>query len=1123
MNPYKLKNVFEYLTSNNQLLKKKLKLGTSEIPIPPKRDDVTTIEAINRFNKANPRVDTTNLKPLSVKQSNVKKPDEAVVQDAVSKPIITLDPEKDSFKKISNVLGAYKKYRRGEKNPKLNFNKFFELYSTENFAEGGRIGYKDGPKLTDFLNVQASGSKTGKNQITGAPEGITADSETINAIIKADIPVSEKINLLATYGYGKGRTRIENKDQEIFLDEGGYRDRNVGIDFNRDGDGFSGSANYGIDTGEPQLNIKYKKSFADGGMLVQPSDDGSRPGYKKDNPGSVYKDNNGYSVRIGAYNNPNQVQGYFGAKKYGSLEKAKEAAEKFRKKEAKNFEFAPQGPQTGKQAATEKAIQELLDEGTEVSTAAVKEKLPKNLQKDFSSNKSYFSKAKKNFPDLDFKRKSSWFIKTPKDIAAVKKLIEDGLPLKEIQAKGYDVGFIKRVASTNELKIAETSREYFENMKKVSNDLTKIGTNKKIVGAFENGTVSKDLINQVGKVTKSGDPFYDSRLLFKLAEYYDGSLEEWYKPKLPKPTANQLANSDKVIKSSSTFLGGKRNGYAYQNFLYDWGAKKIDQVLDLPLGTFRGIQRDIAKTLPSGISLDEVFGVKSSGRFAPIEGILTNPLESGANVDKGSFVDNIKSNYQKQLIDAAGDSKKQKEILKDYNDIVEKSKVRYPDVEFPDYKVGQPPNKTIKGFSNLPPLIQNKLLENYKTTGISPVTKKAVSIFDVAKATGSKTFTKLDEATQTNLSNMSSKQEQKILQNIQSYSKLPQCKVGAADGGRIGFAYSDECVRDGLKEQKIEAQKGNKKAAQELVQVGKVATRAGLLRNLLGPGAILSELVYEGAVMANKILGGTPKDIAWAESYLSYLDPRKYTPEGLDPLKMRREDMITREDFNDPDYAEGESKTIDGPNANILRSGFAAQDQVSAFNEAVNEKLRGERANRFDIANRAAADVREQGRFVDQSKDIISSDAFQEASKQAQEYIQSQTGENMFPYNQLKQSIGKYESGEARDLRGEREKEMQALGGTYLDYKNPFTKDEYENFARKEGYLPIDKAYTDKYFTEAILNPMKFEQLMETPGFKGASNNFASGGIASLTKTIPPESGPTPQGLPYVYNNVKKI
>ena len=73
MNPYRLKNVFEYLTSNNQLLKKKLKLGTSEIPIPPKRQDVIDVEVINRFSKANPRVDTTNLKPLSVKQS--KEPD----------------------------------------------------------------------------------------------------------------------------------------------------------------------------------------------------------------------------------------------------------------------------------------------------------------------------------------------------------------------------------------------------------------------------------------------------------------------------------------------------------------------------------------------------------------------------------------------------------------------------------------------------------------------------------------------------------------------------------------------------------------------------------------------------------------------------------------------------------------------------------------------------------------------------------------------------------------------------------------------------------------------------------------------------------------------------------------
>ena len=77
--PFKLTKIYQGLTSKNQLLKRKLKLGTSEIPIPAKRDDVATIEAINRFNKANPRADTTNLKPLSVKHS---KNNEGEIQSA---------------------------------------------------------------------------------------------------------------------------------------------------------------------------------------------------------------------------------------------------------------------------------------------------------------------------------------------------------------------------------------------------------------------------------------------------------------------------------------------------------------------------------------------------------------------------------------------------------------------------------------------------------------------------------------------------------------------------------------------------------------------------------------------------------------------------------------------------------------------------------------------------------------------------------------------------------------------------------------------------------------------------------------------------------------------------------
>jgi hypothetical protein len=130
MNPYILKNVYEYLTSKNQLLKKKLKLGTDEIPIPPKRDDVTTIEAINRFNKANPRVDTTNLKPLSVKhsnvrQSNVNEPDEGVIQGAFD--TASREAQSEGF-------------------PAPSYEKFKSRYLKREYesrlrAEGGRAGY----------------------------------------------------------------------------------------------------------------------------------------------------------------------------------------------------------------------------------------------------------------------------------------------------------------------------------------------------------------------------------------------------------------------------------------------------------------------------------------------------------------------------------------------------------------------------------------------------------------------------------------------------------------------------------------------------------------------------------------------------------------------------------------------------------------------------------------------------------------------------------------------------------------------------------------------------------------------------------------------------------------------
>ena len=172
MNPYRLKNVFEYLTSNNQLLKKKLKLGTSEIPIPPKRQDVIDVEVINRFSKANPRVDTTNLQPLSVKHS--KEPDMKAdggrigynQGSSLDSAVRTVDPVQDSGNKIEEVLKAYGRYQGNRKGKPMSFSKFFELYSAENFAEGGRAGYEDGGML---VQPSDDGSRPGYKSKNTSP------------------------------------------------------------------------------------------------------------------------------------------------------------------------------------------------------------------------------------------------------------------------------------------------------------------------------------------------------------------------------------------------------------------------------------------------------------------------------------------------------------------------------------------------------------------------------------------------------------------------------------------------------------------------------------------------------------------------------------------------------------------------------------------------------------------------------------------------------------------------------------------------------------------------------------------------------------------------------------------
>ena len=351
--------------------------------------------------------------------------------------------------------------------------------------------------------------------------------------------------------------------------------------------------------------------------------------------------------------------------------------------------------------------------------------------------------------------------------------------------------------------------------------------------------------------------------------------------------------------------------------------------------------------------------------------------------------------------------------------------------------------------------------------------------------------------------------EQEILQDIVSYSKKPKCKINLkSEGGRIGFALSDECIRDGLNEQKIAAQQGDKKAARQLVKTAGIATRGKLLKNVLGPGALLGEAMIEGAIIGNKVLGGKPADIAYAESYLSYLDPRKYSGQ-LDPLKMQREDML--------------ESTAD---KNILRSGFEAQDQISNFNKAIEERDVAKARGRIDQYIPAAADAREQGRLVDQSADIISSEAFKDATNVAQEYLQGQAGKQMADFGVL--SVPQSTMADE----GRRVRAMTEMKNLYPQYSDK----DVLNILKEYNIDPkdYDYTYTPRNFPADISSKSLtgfddirnfYQKQLATQNIADAGGvaNLAGGGLANLTNTIPPKSGPMSQGLRSLYNNGRKL
>ena len=764
---------------------------------------------------------------------------------------------------------------------------------------------------------------------------------------------------------------------------------------------------------------------------------------------------------------------------------------------------------------------------------------------------------------------------------------EQGLFIKMYNFKPHQIKYISdRI--TDETGQKFTSKDYKDLVKDVKKFRSKISTDKRLETrlAFINEQIT-DLANdnQIQNLLKGnlnrqtqeallkratqivgGDASIASRRLFQMAEAMSDTTNKY------KNLGIQLNNekANKIIATGKQ-IAGRNNRYGMSSVLYDYYGNVVDKAIGSGEGqTFIGkYQQAIRNALDKGQSPDEIFSLTASartrvpgqGNLAPYA-LFTQQLRTDVNsAIKGAYIDSALSRthgelqeifkgrkysqlnaadkeaanalveaFEKEKIRALNKPVNPGEIKKSFDEQYGKKSTQYEmfkkngivpknykgvkpiyltatekkNMQLPSFDLKNPPSKSIEGFATRfvkYPQIKEAFEKSYKDVGYSMKVTKDM------------------------------KTQKEFLDNLVANSKLDKCLINRkADGGRIGFALSDECIRDGLNETKKKAAAGDKKAARQLVETAEAATKGRLLKNILGPGAILGELVFEGALIGNKVLGGKPADIAYAESYLSYLDPRKYSGQ-LDPLKMQREDMTTRE----IEDADGNIKTIDGPNANILRSGFAAQDQLSAFNKAIQDRDLAKARGRIDQYNPAAADAREQGRFADQSADIISSEAFKDASNIAQEYLQGQEGKRRFnlgifgtPQGELSEDRRMFEAN-------------KAMKNLYTQYSD----DEIRSFLKQELGTD-DDALIDKYLeltgvteriTPAVTRTLsgldvlrtgdQIKQAMQRIADAGGVANLAGGGIAGLSGGVksgpPPESGPNSQGLPGLLKRGMKI
>jgi len=1133
MNPYRLKNVFEYLTSNNQLLKKKLKLGTSEIPIPPKRSDVTTIEAINRFNKANPRVDTTNLKPLSVKhsnvrQSNVNEPNEGAIQSAFD--TATRDAQFEGY-------------------PAPSYDKFKSRYLKKNMkADGGRIGFKGG---ADFATVADSKGNVGAKSVSVSPSGSVTTSRTRGPDGPDDRSNSQQNqnHREAMRNYqrpteSKIKKAIDVGSEASFL-RNLYKMDPVGLGLNLGGkilyNKFIGDQSSlpteEEDTGTmqmaelndmqkkmlegPQKNLKdimgisneeileniqpfddpetpatiedvnkfYAASggragYEDGGMLVQPSDDGSRPGYAKDLP-------EGISIRPhGKY--PDQKYYTYQIMKDGKVVRSTmlKATPKNLKKIVDQREVAMNEVYPNRTSETE--FKKLRKKYSKLNAQDFSKKLNKLgkktfLGKDFNGPNVITLMSRYNIKSKA--EGSGGFKKKP--ISEIKKIIRQSSGgLEFIKKFGDNENMLRKKSYTLSSMASKKTSTFSKGTSNESKQWLSLfrasngGNRIKMIGTFNDQDISNIdnwPRNEKGKIDwsikgENGEPAWKNVKFVDTEAPLKNATFEWNSEKKPngqyKYVGGNLKNQiDNVFgegffrKSTAAYDLQAMSGT--KNIMYKGQSLPPKQVIAKKI-----IETEYKKKYGKSPSKDYVQRRLNFVAFQEAHhpyGVANDPYFTElASRTANNRLSNIESKYR-ALIEKNPNNKNK--LINDF-----KKEVRNLSSEYGNIRTGQ--------------------------------------VIDTGGLFGKKATP--SELYQSGLAQADIKTGSSLYKKLMVFCPAGTATVTKAGGGRVPYADGPVCTLEeaarGMNEEIDKIKKGNASAGESSRTINKFKNLGSLgMRGLVKAG-LVSEVFFEAALGFDRVISEGQSPIqAFRKSYLTAplraIGAVKSFEEGereelldvasdkgkvgrvldLQEAVQNRDTLINK--INNLETSLEDQQALDD-GSGFFGSTEPLQKNIADLKAQLQDSYRDGQVNRADEL------------FSTKPQDLnIKDQSYMDAYNNAIEKRAVNQASNSFKA----QSI-------AAD-----ENRIREANKAMLEMFPMYTPEVIDSMYEKAN---IEKP--ENFSIDAFNNVMRDQDKMNY-----FAENFrlekASGGIASLTKTIPPESGPTPHGLPYVYNNVKKI